>query len=137
VGHNFLGSKRFIIIYLSALFWAYSISLKKTFNFEFWTIFGTYFFNSTYTRVDLYASIYGNFFSIFNFSETKSILKVNDLVILRIAKKNKIAALCVQVIICIFKTGFLKKFLTYGKDVLTSPCCFKFQFFSFNITLLL
>ncbi len=27
--------------------------------FKFWSFFGKYFFNSTYTRVDLYASIYG------------------------------------------------------------------------------
>jgi hypothetical protein len=26
---------------------------------KFWSFFSTYFFNSTYTRVDLYASIYG------------------------------------------------------------------------------
>ncbi len=29
-------------------------------KFQFWSIFWTYFFNSTYTRVDLYASIYGS-----------------------------------------------------------------------------
>ncbi len=30
---------------------------------EFWTLFGKKLFNSTYTRVDLYASIYGNYLS--------------------------------------------------------------------------
>ncbi len=32
---------------------------KKFWIFEFWTLFVTFYFNWTYTRVDLYASIYG------------------------------------------------------------------------------
>ena len=35
--------------------------LKNFINFKFWTDFSTYFFNSTYTRVDLYVSIYGTY----------------------------------------------------------------------------
>ncbi len=43
-------SKRVIINYLSFL---RSLSkFKKKYNFEFWTIFGTYFFNSAYTWID-------------------------------------------------------------------------------------
>jgi hypothetical protein len=45
------------VLSIILVFWAYLVSVKKTFNFEFRVIFGNIFFNSTYMRIDLYASI--------------------------------------------------------------------------------
>jgi hypothetical protein len=60
-GHTFFVQKGSFINYLSDLRFKYLGSLKTTYNFEFWTIFETYFFNSTYTRIDLvYTVILGS-----------------------------------------------------------------------------
>ncbi len=55
---------------------------KQEKYFEFWTIFSRYFFDSTYTRVDLYASIYGSF--PYRHSATEILIShvIDDLVIL-------------------------------------------------------
>ncbi len=37
---------------------------KENKKMKFWSFFSTYFSNSTYTRVDLYASIYGNYLPV-------------------------------------------------------------------------
>jgi hypothetical protein len=49
-----------MLLFIICMFRGFQIFWELLNRFKFWTLFGIYFFNSTYMRVDFYASIFGN-----------------------------------------------------------------------------